>query len=389
MNAVAISPMLEPLVEDMVRRIKAGEYKSGQRLPTLRRLADEYSMSVVMARKAMLHLRDRGLIRVHQRSGCYVNKVLPNEFSDSNDRPRLKVRPAVFLVITRDTPFATHLLMPTITALQKTRLDLSIANCAGPDRDKQLAHLFRSWQVASPKAIVIQGAANEVWQAIAEQYLPQTRIICTYGGVGSTHRGWDYVNPHESQMYQMACEYLLDRGHQSIGLTTIRRNTRNFKSAELRQVNRHILAMVDACERRQLSHAVKMHYFPTGQTIYTLSGRHPEHMQQLKAWLSGPKRPTGIVGRPFRLDTVKIAAEQVGLKIGRDLELIGVGDPTAALLGEYPCISENPELVAQEIVRLIDEPWSDDHVACDIRISPAFVPCQSHTTIESTSLAAS
>ncbi|WP_330438845.1 winged helix-turn-helix domain-containing protein [Micromonospora sp. NBC_00821] len=60
------------IADDVSDRIRAGEYPAGSRLPTLRELAELYSVSVSTIQRALELTRDRGLTVGRAGSGVYV-----------------------------------------------------------------------------------------------------------------------------------------------------------------------------------------------------------------------------------------------------------------------------------------------------------------------------
>ncbi|MEV0215375.1 winged helix-turn-helix domain-containing protein [Micromonospora sp. NPDC050695] len=60
------------VVETITAKIRAGELKPGEKLPTYAQLADQYNVSVSTAQAALRILRDRGLVEGHQGKGTYV-----------------------------------------------------------------------------------------------------------------------------------------------------------------------------------------------------------------------------------------------------------------------------------------------------------------------------
>lgn len=64
--------MSQRIAEALVRRINAGEYEMGARLPTERELAQEFSVTRHVVREALKRLEAVGLLRIRQGSGIYV-----------------------------------------------------------------------------------------------------------------------------------------------------------------------------------------------------------------------------------------------------------------------------------------------------------------------------
>lgn len=54
------------------RRIESGEYETGQKLPSARRLAEQFAVSPVTASLAIAQLKSRGLVETRRGSGTYV-----------------------------------------------------------------------------------------------------------------------------------------------------------------------------------------------------------------------------------------------------------------------------------------------------------------------------
>ncbi|MCX4470423.1 winged helix-turn-helix domain-containing protein [Micromonospora sp. NBC_01655] len=60
------------IADDLTARIRAREYAPGSKLPTLRELADLYSVSVSTIQRALELTRDRGLTVGRAGTGVYV-----------------------------------------------------------------------------------------------------------------------------------------------------------------------------------------------------------------------------------------------------------------------------------------------------------------------------
>lgn len=60
------------IAADLERRIRAGEWAHGDRLPPREQLAGEYGCAVMTVRRAERELSERGLIRMVRGKGAYV-----------------------------------------------------------------------------------------------------------------------------------------------------------------------------------------------------------------------------------------------------------------------------------------------------------------------------
>jgi DNA-binding GntR family transcriptional regulator len=60
------------IADDLERRIRAGEWSPGDRLPAREALAAHYGAAVMSVRRAQRELAERGIIRVVVGKGAYV-----------------------------------------------------------------------------------------------------------------------------------------------------------------------------------------------------------------------------------------------------------------------------------------------------------------------------
>lgn len=65
------------VVEDVVARIRSGDLNSGDLLPSMRKMAERYEVSVSTIRRALDILQDRGLVEGHQGKHTRVADPLP------------------------------------------------------------------------------------------------------------------------------------------------------------------------------------------------------------------------------------------------------------------------------------------------------------------------
>ncbi len=73
-------PLYKQLYHQLRDAIEDGAYEVGHKLPSERRLAAEYGISRLTARKAVSLLRQEGYVTAYQGKGSFVAKSQPNEF---------------------------------------------------------------------------------------------------------------------------------------------------------------------------------------------------------------------------------------------------------------------------------------------------------------------
>lgn len=76
--------MYMQVVQDLTRRIEAGELAPGARLPGERDLAQEYGVAIGTARRAVRELRDLGLVITLPAKGTYIADPQPDPDTDAH-----------------------------------------------------------------------------------------------------------------------------------------------------------------------------------------------------------------------------------------------------------------------------------------------------------------
>ena len=74
MAVAAESPLYERLAHDLGASIAKGQLRAGDRLPSVRRLARERSVSVATVLQAYFELENEGLVEVRPKSGHFVRR---------------------------------------------------------------------------------------------------------------------------------------------------------------------------------------------------------------------------------------------------------------------------------------------------------------------------
>ena len=74
-------PLYREIYADLRRRIAAGEWQIGDRLPDLRAFTEHYDASLNTVRRATADLRDEGVLRISQGDGTFL-AALPQPTND-------------------------------------------------------------------------------------------------------------------------------------------------------------------------------------------------------------------------------------------------------------------------------------------------------------------
>ena len=85
--------LYEQLATEVGDAIRRGALRAGDRLPSVRRLADQRGVSVATVLSAYLELENAGLIEVRPKSGHYVRSRRGDELAAPRPCRRSAVRP--------------------------------------------------------------------------------------------------------------------------------------------------------------------------------------------------------------------------------------------------------------------------------------------------------
>ncbi|MEM9883882.1 MAG: LacI family DNA-binding transcriptional regulator [Planctomycetota bacterium] len=134
------------------------------------------------------------------------------------------------------------------------------------------------------------------------------------------------VYPDEVDAFRRATEHLLELGHRRISFGIL--NAAGHFSDKDREAG-YAEAMRSAGLEPQVLHArAAMPHEYTETPL--VDDRH----ERVQTWLRGPDRPTAVLAASHReADFLAYAAATLGLRLGRDLSLIGVGDSTDNRMG--------------------------------------------------------
>ena len=77
---ISNTKIYEQVADIILESIKSGEYKVGDRLPSIQQLAQIYGVSVASIREALNALRTIGVIELKQGYGTFIKQVKPTFF---------------------------------------------------------------------------------------------------------------------------------------------------------------------------------------------------------------------------------------------------------------------------------------------------------------------
>lgn len=159
--------LYQQLADEIEAQIRGGEYRAGDRLPSVRRLHQERAVSIGTASEAFAELERRGLIEARPRSGYFATPP-PRSFAPPPlERARLRPRPIPFDTLTDE--FVTVSADPRLVPLGGAIL--------GPDLVplRHLARLTKEVVSRRPELLAKYGPPNgvlELRREIVKRMLP-------------------------------------------------------------------------------------------------------------------------------------------------------------------------------------------------------------------------
>jgi DNA-binding transcriptional MocR family regulator len=116
MAAAAEAPLYERLAHDLGASIAKGQLRAGDRLPSVRRLARERSVSVATVLQAYFELENEGLVEVRPKSGHFVRRERGPELLEPST-PRRSSVPSEITVSAAVAALVASVRDPNVVAL--------------------------------------------------------------------------------------------------------------------------------------------------------------------------------------------------------------------------------------------------------------------------------
>ena len=349
--AVRVDPDAdEPLVQQLQRGLRAaivdGRLPAGDRLPSMRQIADELGVSLGVVKQAINTLTAEGYLRSSPRRGVFV------------DRPRPEVRDVALVL-----PMLTNEQMMRVIAgvrrgLAGTPLRLVI-HAADADYDVEL----RLLEQLSPRHVVGAivyppglAAHAQTLRGLRERGIPAVQVAHTMGR-GDDPRAAeaaDGVSVDGFGQGRLAAEHVLGRGHRRIGLVDTTADTATYD--DIRE------GMQAALAERGLG------WGDLERVAVSEADLNPE-----QPWANGERAAERLLGgfpdltaligiNPHLTLGCYRAAEAAGRGIGGDFGILAIGSdlPSFALLRPGLDVVDTPmnqigERAARHLRKLIDQ----------------------------------
>jgi DNA-binding LacI/PurR family transcriptional regulator len=301
-GANAYVPQYVRIRDEITRRIEAGELAQGDRIPSLREMCDEFGVSSITARRALLDLLNEGIVERRGGLGAFVTGM------------RRRARIAVVIIGYGESAWRQNsgsfgqLVGGIASSMWEHDALLTVLPVNDPMTAsvavKQLLH------DQPVDGLLFRVAGDVDWRVVeipAEQELGAVLIKRTPPGSGVPA-----VLPDARHAGAVSVEHLYELGHRRIGLLTATASTDTYRD--------HKAGFIAALE----SHGVRV-----GRELVSEVGSVFDEERRTAAGrlLELPERPTAVVCNAdfLALDLYDAAAEH-GLRIPEDLSIVSFDD---------------------------------------------------------------
>lgn len=142
-----------PLRDNIIERLRSGQLRAGDRLPTERAFCEQFAISRTTVRKVLQELKERGLITQTVGSGTYVTEQAAQSVAAmAADAPSSQISPAV--------------LMEARLALEPAIVEMVIGNATAADFEQMESCCAKAEAAASNEEF-------ELWDGLLHELIAQ------------------------------------------------------------------------------------------------------------------------------------------------------------------------------------------------------------------------
>jgi DNA-binding LacI/PurR family transcriptional regulator len=308
---IAVDPSLgEPLVEQLRRQltwlIASGEFKPGEKLPSVRRLAQQLSINMHTVRSAYQRLEDDGLVQTRHGAGSQVLEFAPLRLMELAGRKRTYTIGVILPGLSN--PFYHAFLQGVEEVINQEQLMLFVCD-AHEDPGLSLRYFA---QLSARNVDGILFASNNLWASLGHP----TSVSLPVVNVDTPGCAGPVLNFDLEEAGYQAVRHLLWHGHRRIGQISFSERSANVLPVEAGYAR----ALYEAGIALDESLIVRVHGFdmPDGE-----SGT-----QQLLA-LGQPPTAIFTIADMLALGSMK-ALRKAGFHLPEQMALASVDDITLA-----------------------------------------------------------
>jgi LacI family transcriptional regulator len=349
-------PLVRRIQDALRERIRAGELEPGEKLASMRRLADEFGCSLGIVKQAVNTLVAQGYLRSSPRRGVYVADITPAAKEILIVLPHLEVE-------------RLHLALTGVRrALRHTGYRISIHAQADPEDTEIPSYLVASQIAGVLVMLPSTGDREAVVDAALSAALPTVVV-----DIAARMRGVDTVLIDPIETSRLGIQHLFAIGHKEMAMLVPVEDARTITGIE-----EDILA------------SVRHQGMPAEKITPIRVERHREDLEQ--AWREARTRTAALLGErrgitaligigPQMTLGAALGAREAGRVIPDDCSVLGLLGDSSALQSFSPPITifDNPlvDICEEAAMRLLGRIDGFDAAPGQISLSARYVERQS------------
>ena len=209
------------LSQKILQEIQAGKFQIGDRLPTVRKLSSDQSLSLVTAHKALADLEAQGIVECRSNSGCFVKAMHPVKSSRKPGTPRGQIR----IYHSRELDWLKHFgWSKEYDGAEKEAqgMGVSLGLKVFPSAKDQPEFIAQDIRQDPPAGILLLGLANftETRRAMEVITAANIPLVIAHHGYRSEMLGIPSVSIDYMGAGTLAMDYLIEKGCRKIALLT-------------------------------------------------------------------------------------------------------------------------------------------------------------------------
>lgn len=354
------------LADHIRHNINMGQFKIGDRIAPVRKLASLFAMSVMTVREGLALLVEEGILE--NIGGKKYVASMPDVLAmpSIQNSPENQTTGQVALLMDTQGHFYSQIYAALTKDLVQRQIPFYNVSMQYTQDLSVLEPWLARWATAPPRAVVVSACSSHTEQVIDEACRDRSRIISLYE---PTPRGlgWHKVQVDFERMARMAVEHFMSMGHRRIGV--VAKRFAHDKEPVRRRSGSMTLALNVGYELRlaQLHRNFTVHFLGREQVS------SQDDVDAATRWLNGPSHPTAVVGNDYNLVAIVLAARKLGMVIGRDIDLLGFGNTPWSQAYDFPSMDLQPALFADQLSKLIRMPEADTMgIAAHVKVRPLF-----------------
>jgi GntR family transcriptional regulator of arabinose operon len=316
-NSKTFIPPASDLAARLRERIRGGGFALGAPLPTERKLAEQFGISRGTVRRALRLLQREHLIVRQQGRGTFVNSSL-----DSGPPKNLHI--GLLGLMLYDVEYGFTGLVQGACAAAGRRGYAVTTGSVQTDREE----LQSVWAFIRDNALGVVLAPRAPGAIAYYQELIREDIAVVLADMHIPGLREDYVLTDNAYGLQLATEHLIELGHRRIGYLANDFPLDDFPPIPVERQRGFQLT----CRK----HGIR------DDDIAEIN--KDVYREKLRNFIARPDRPTGIVAYndTWAVRVIQTARE-LGLRVPRDLSVVGFDDSTLAQKCPVPLTTINPE----------------------------------------------